>query len=285
MTAQEALGLGLQGSIMLTVLGFGLGATIPAANYLFHRPALLLRCVLSMIVVMPLIVVAVATALDLPFAVKVALVAISISPVPPILQKNQISAGGPLDFVTGLLVAMSALAIVLVPLWVWIIDQVFARHADLRPLAVAKIMLTTVFIPLTLGLLIRRFVPAAQRASSVVMAVAGVLLLVVLAFLIWGLWGQIVAFIGNGLVLLVIGLAVVGLIVGHFLGGPIEGDRTSLAMATASRHPAVALAVATSSVVVEAKAELAIILLYLIVATLVSIPYQKWRHRKLAKAT
>jgi hypothetical protein len=28
MTAQEALGLGLQGSIMLTVLGFGLGATV-----------------------------------------------------------------------------------------------------------------------------------------------------------------------------------------------------------------------------------------------------------------
>ena len=64
MTAQEALGLGLQGSIMLTVLGFGLGATFPEANYLFRRPALLLRCVLSMRVVTPLIVVAVATALD-----------------------------------------------------------------------------------------------------------------------------------------------------------------------------------------------------------------------------
>src|SRR5678815_1060452 len=52
MTAQEALGLGLQGSIMLTVLGFGLGATFAEANYLFHQPALLLRCVLSMNVVM-----------------------------------------------------------------------------------------------------------------------------------------------------------------------------------------------------------------------------------------
>ena len=68
------------------------------------------------------------------------------------------------------------------------------------------------------------------------------------------------------------------------LGGPIEGDRTALAMATASRHPAVALAVATSGVVVETKPELAVILLYLIVATLVSIPYQKWRHRGLVKA-
>ena len=88
--------------------------------------------------------------------------AISISPVPPILQKNQLGAGARIEFVTGLLVAMSALAIVLVPLSVWILDQVFARHAELYPLAVAKVMLTTVFIPLTIGLLIRRLVPAAQ---------------------------------------------------------------------------------------------------------------------------
>ena len=68
--------------------------------------------------------------------------AISISPVPPILQKKQLGAGGRIEFVTGLLVAMSALAIVLVPLWVWILDRVFARHAELYPLAVAKVMLT-----------------------------------------------------------------------------------------------------------------------------------------------
>jgi len=215
--------------------------------------------------------------------VKVALMAISISPVPPILQKNQIGAGGPLDFVTGLLVAMSALAIVLVPTWVWILDQVFARHAELGPLAVAKIMPTTVFIPLLFGLLIRRFVPAAQRASSAVMAFAGVLLIVVLLVLLWGLRAQIAGFVGNGQVLLIVGLVIAGLIVGHVLGGPIEGDRTSLAMATASRHPAVALAVASSGVVLGAKTELAVILLYLLAATLVSIPYQKWRHRRLMK--
>jgi len=283
MTVQQALGLGLQGSIMLTVLGFGLGATFPQANYLFRQPVLLLRCVLSMSVVMPIVVVAVATALDLQFEVKVALVAISMSPVPPILQQKQMGAGGRREFVTGLLVAMSALAVVLVPLSVWILDKVFARHAELYPLAVAKIMLTTVFIPLTLGLLIRRFVPAAQRASAVVMGIAGAILAVVAAILIWGLWPQVRAFIGDGQIRIIAAIVVAGLAVGHLLGGPIEGDRTALAMATASRHPAVALAVATSSVESQPKPELAVILLYLVVATLVSIPYQKWRHRSRAK--
>ena len=78
-----------------------------------------------MSVVMPMVVIAVAAVLDLPLEVKAALVAISISPVPPILQKKQVGAGGRIEFVTGLLVAMSVLAIVLVPLWVWILDQVF----------------------------------------------------------------------------------------------------------------------------------------------------------------
>jgi BASS family bile acid:Na+ symporter len=141
---------------------------------------------------------------------------------------------------------MSALAIVLVPLWVWILDRVFARHAELYPTAVAKVMLTTVFIPLTIGLLVRRFVPVAQRASGTVMTAAGVILGIVSAILIWGLWPQVRIFIGNGLILLIVAIVVAGLIVGHLLGGPIAGDRTALAMATASRHPAVALAVATS---------------------------------------
>jgi BASS family bile acid:Na+ symporter len=237
-----------------------------------------------MSVVMPLLVVIAATTLDLPFEVKVALVAISFSPVPPILQKKQLGAGGRIEFVTGLLVAMSALAIVLVPLSVWLIDQTFARHAELYPLAVAKVMLTTVFLPLTVGLLIRRFIPAARRASAPMMAIATAVLAIAAAILLWGLWAQVSVFIGNGLILLLVAMAVVGLAVGHLLGGPIEGDRTALAMATASRHPAVALAVATSGLEPQPRSELAIILLYLVIATVVSIPYQKWRRRSLAKA-
>ena len=63
----------------------------------------------------------------------------------------------------------------------------------------------------------------------------------------------------------------------------VEISPSLVAMATASRHPAVALAVATSGPLTEARPELAVILLYLVVATVVSIPYQKWRHRPSGK--
>ena len=78
------------------------------------------------------------------------------------------------------------------------------------------------------------------------------------------------------MLLVLIALAGIGLAVGHFLGGPLAGDRAALAISTASRHPAVALAVATSGSAVETKPAMAIILLYLLVAMVVCIPYQKW---------
>jgi BASS family bile acid:Na+ symporter len=279
MTASQWLGLALQASIMLTVLGLGLTATFQDATFLFRRPRLLLRAVLSMNVIMPIIAALIATTFALPFEVKVALVSLAVSPVPPIIQKKQITAGGRQEYVVGLLVAMSVLAIVLVPLTVEIIDHVFDRAAVIGPLAIAKIMFMTVLLPLSVGLLIRRWAPAAEKASGAIIAIAGILLVIAVVVLLFGLWPTIRTFIGNGVVLMCMVLAVIGLIVGHLLGGPRPGDRTALALSTSSRHPAVALAIATSGAISEPKPELGIILMYLVVATIVAIPYQKWRVR------
>jgi BASS family bile acid:Na+ symporter len=199
--------------------------------------------------------------------------ALSVSPVPPIIQEKQITAGGREKYVVGLLVAMSLLSVVLVPLTVAIIDRAFDRTAAISPAAVAKIMLMTVLAPLLAGLLIRQWVPKAAKASSGIIAVAGILLALGVALLLYGLWPIVRSYIGDGLVLMLALLAVLGLAAGHLLGGPLAGDRTSLALSTASRHPAVALAIATSGVLSDPKPELAIILLYLVVATAVSFPY------------
>lgn len=164
MTLAQWLNLILQASIMLTVLSLGLTASFQDATFLFERAKLLGRAALSMMFVMPAVAIFVATAIALPFQVKVALVALSVSPVPPIIQKKQITAGGREKYAVGLLVAMSLLAIVLVPLWVFIIDQVFDRHGVIGPLKIAKIMLTTVFAPLVAGVLIRRWMPSSSRA-------------------------------------------------------------------------------------------------------------------------
>jgi len=284
MSAAQWLGLILQASIMLTVLGLGLTTTWQDAVYLLRRPRLLLRAVLAMNIAMPIVAALIATSFSLPFEVMVALVALAVSPVPPIIQKKQITAGGRREYVVGLLVAMSVLAIVLVPLTVVILNFVFARSAVIGPAGVAKIMLMTVLAPLLAGLLVRQWIPAAEQASGAIIAIAGILLIAGVAMLLFGLWPTTRTYLGNGVVLMLAVLAVIGLGVGHFFGGPRPGDRTALALATASRHPAVALAIATSGTVIEPKPALAIILLYFIVATIVSFPYQNWRMREVVAA-
>ena len=71
-----------------------------------------------------------------------------------------------------------------------------------------------------------------------------------------------------------------GLAAGHLLGGPQSEDRTALALSTSSRHPAVALAMASANFP-DQKLIPAAILLYLIVNAIVSLPYLAWRRHRL----
>jgi hypothetical protein len=64
---------------------------------------------------------------------------------------------------------------------------------------------------------------------------------------------------------------------GHLLGGPEPGGRTALALATAFRHPGIALAAAAANF--PAENFVAVILLYLLVSAVVGVPYAIWRRR------
>jgi BASS family bile acid:Na+ symporter len=77
-------------SIVLNVVALGLKATPAAATCLFRRPRELGRAFLSMNVVMPLLALGLAMAFDLNPAVKIALVALAVSPIPPMLPKGRL---------------------------------------------------------------------------------------------------------------------------------------------------------------------------------------------------
>ena len=86
--------------------------------------------------------------------------------------------------------------------------------------------------------------------------------------------------IGNGHVIAIAAFVAIGLIVGHLLGGPDPRDRVVLALATASRHPGVALAIAAANFPQE-KGVMGAILLYLVISLIVSVAYLAWRRRAL----
>jgi len=71
---------------------------------------------------------------------------------------------------------------------------------------------------------------------------------------------------------------VVGLTVGHLLGGPDPHDRRVLALATATRHPGVAMAIAALNFPDQRAAQI-VIVYHLIFGAIVSFPYVKWQAR------
>ena len=101
--------------LLLLVATLGLQANPGDVTALLRQPGRLFRSLTSMLVVMPIVAAALAAAFDLDRAVKIALVALALSPVPPFLPPKNIKAGGESSYAIGLLVATSLVSIVYVP--------------------------------------------------------------------------------------------------------------------------------------------------------------------------
>ena len=273
MTTQQVVILVLQVSILLTVFGFGLQTTLHDLQYLVRRPGLLVRSLLAMFVIMPIVAVILVRAFELRPSFEIALLALAISPVPPLLPGKEGKAAGHAAYGLALMAVVSILAIVVVPLWVQLLGRYFDRQLQMPPVAIAKVVVVMTILPLLTGVIVRTLLPAVAtrlekpaRLVSTVLLLAGALALVIAAMpVIWSVTEP-------GILLAVTVFVLVGLGVGHWLGGPRPEDATVLALSTASRHPAIALAVAKLNFPDEPHLG-ATILLYLILLTVLTVPY------------
>jgi BASS family bile acid:Na+ symporter len=261
----------------LMVFGVALGAGRTHLRAAFARPGLLARSLVAMFVVMPIVAVLIAKNFDLNRALLVALLLLALSPVPPILPGKQIKSGGSESFVLGLLVVSALAAIAIVPAGVSVIGSVFQRDLDVPFAVVGKVVGTSVLLPVVLGLAVAHFAPAfAAKATDPVAKVSGLVLLVCLLPILWAGWRSLWVQMENFTVLAMLGFIAIGLLAGHLLGGPRDGDRTALALATASRHPGVAIAV-LNAIDPGHKDVVLVVVLYLIVGMVATNPYVRWR--------
>ena len=264
--------LTLQVSIFCTVFGFGLKTTTDDLMYLIRRPGLLLRSLLAVFVIMPVIAVTLVRLFDFRHVVEVALIALAISPVPPLLPKRELKAGGQDSYGLGLMAILALLSIAVAPLASSILERVFGHSLTVAPGAIAVLAFKTVLLPLAVGMIVHAAVPRlAEKIEKPVALVANVLLslgaIVFLVTLAPALW----ALIGQGTLVAMIIFAVAGLIVGHFMGGAEPSHSVVLALSSACRHPAIALAIAAAAFPREHFG--APIILYLLVGIIVGIPY------------
>jgi BASS family bile acid:Na+ symporter len=279
MDLAQLIRLAITASILLLVFALGLRTTAEDTTYLFRRPARFLRGFLAMGVIVPAVAAALAALLDLAPAVKIALVAMAVSPVPPILPGRQLKLGGRSRYVYGLLVAAALVAVGFVPLAIEVLGWLFGREAHIGASVVARIVAVTVLLPLAVGLIVHRAAPVlAERIAPWAARVGNLLLLTGLLAVLIAVGPAVVSLIGDGTVLVIALVVAAGVAAGHWLGGPDPGDRTALAIAASMRHPGVALAIARLNFP-EERLVPAAVLLYLLVTVIMTLPYGAWRRR------
>jgi BASS family bile acid:Na+ symporter len=270
MNLEALILLVLKISIVLNVFALGLKATFADATYLFRHPRELGRAFLSMNVLTPLLALVLVLTFNLHPAVKIALVALSVSPVPPFFPKKALKVGGKDDYSVGLLVVTSVLAIIVIPITMEIFERIGVVPLHMPARSVAALVATTVLAPLLVGIALRAVAPTlVERAAKPVGILANVLLVLSVLPVLFGSIPTILSLIGDGTLLSFTGFALLGYIFGYLLGGPEPENRRVLALATTSRHPAIAIAIAHANFP-QQKLAVPAIVLYLIVSGIVT---------------
>jgi BASS family bile acid:Na+ symporter len=265
--------LGFQVSLVAIVLAAGMATSARHAFSLARKPGLLLRSLVSMQVLAPLLAVALATTLPLNGAVKIALVMVAVSPVPPFIPRRELKAGGSRAYAISLLATSAMLSVLIIPVTLLLLGRWFGLPLAIAPLVVAKLVAMTVLIPLAVGICVHELAPAFGTRASRFVDIAGSLLLV--ASMIPKLisaWPSFLHLIGDGTLVILVTFVVGALLIGHLLGGPRSENRTVLALSTASRHPGIAIALAQANFA-EQRLAVPAVLLFVIVSVVVSTPY------------
>jgi BASS family bile acid:Na+ symporter len=276
--------VGIKASIFLLVVSVGLGAARGEQRYVLRRPGQIARSLFAMNIVMPLVAAALAVALSLSPPVTIALIALAVSPVPPILPRKQLKAGGSAEYVIALLACAALFSIVFVPVAIDALSTAFGNPVHVGARVIARTVLTTVLIPLGVGIGIRWLAPRfAERLQGPLGKIAALLLVAGVVPLVVRLWPAMAALIGGGALGAIVIFSILGHALGHWLGGPEPGDRTVLALATAARHPGVALAIATVGFPQQRMAVIPAILLVLVVNLFTSALYLAWSRRHAAE--
>ncbi len=279
MSPGEIIGLLLRACILSTVFALGLKATQEDVAYLLHKPQLLLRSLLAMYLLTPLIAVLLVLAFNAPLPVEIAVLLMAISAGAPALPKKLLKLGANPPYVYSLAVIAALLAIVTVPLSLAALNAFFRRDVG-GPAGQIAYALTTAFLaPLVAGMVVRLFWPAlAERIDDPIISTAGIVLLGLILLIVATQFSSIIG-IGLPAFLLIVVITLASLAVGHVLGGPDPSDRTTLALACASRFPALGLLIASLNFP-NAK-PMPIVVAYLLIANLTVMPYMRWRKSQL----
>ncbi len=275
-SAAAKFGFGV--SLAVLVFGSGLGARFSDVPALLRRPGLLVRSLFAVLVVAPVVAIALVRVFSLKPEVAIALVALSVSPLPPLLPGRGEKAGGEPEYGLALVLILAALAIPVILVSAEVLRTVFGRDYAAAPWAIARLLTLSVLGPMVAGMALARFWPsAAPRLEASLRRVQRWLLPIAMVALVISAAPDMWSLIGDHTVIAIGTFVVTAFAAGHLLGGSDRRYAAVLALATSCRHPATALALASANFPgTDAHAAVA---LYGVVTAIVGGVYTLWFKR------
>lgn len=270
-------------SVFVVMLTTGIQTSFKDIFSLWQRRELLVKALLSALVLFPLGGAIIAGfLLNLPLRAGLGLALIAAAPGAPLLTKRATLAGGNVPIALSFQVTLSSLAIFTTPLTLLMIALVFSRvEQNAEFLVIAKQVATVQFLPLGIGLLIRRFAGnSLDDISNLFATIVNTLFLVLIVFLL-GISITVIPKVEPQVLIAIVLIVAFGLTCGHLLGGPDIDTRSSIATGTIARNVGLALFLAAANGVGQA---IPTIIAYMIVGGLVALPYNVWIKKQMKTA-
>ena len=269
-------------SVTVFTLMLAIGVNQPLANLLslWRQPAELVRAFVAIVVVVPIVVAVLLSVFDLPAGITTGLVLLAASPGAPLTTKRSKAAGADLSYVSTVQLAMALLAVIMTPLILSVFYAIFELDIErISPTGVARQIALVTFLPVLIGILLRKFAPVlVGKISRPLDKLADLLFLALVAALIIALVAspdlRSLLLIGWPAVIAVLLMAVLALATGHFLGGPRNDRKGGLAIACLARNIGLALFIAEAAD--SAHTVIPALLAYMLIGSAVAIPYSIW---------
>jgi len=270
-------------TLMLTI---GVNESLQQLMSLWRQPAILLRALLAVIVLVPMLVAVLLWLFDLPPAVATGLALLAAAPGAPLTTKRAKIAAADTIYVSSLQLTLALLAVVITPLTLAIYYALFELTIEaVSPIKVASQIARVTFLPVVIGLLLQHFAPKFTiLIRKPLNILANVLLILLVLAIVAVLF--VTPELRAGLLLgwqpsaVIVMMAVAALAVGHSIGGPRADQRGALATACVARNFGLALFITGLSE--SGAASMSTLVVYLILGAATAIPYALWIRRQVA---
>ena len=268
---------GLAISVFLLKFGIGLSIAPGDLRFIRERPGLMLKSLAAVTVLVPIAVLAIVLLVQPPRRFAIGLAILAASPAAPMIVGKVKKSGGSAGYAASLQLVVTLLAVISTPLVLEFLSWALHFKAEIDPLRVAWQVFITIFLPIGLGVMVGAKLPRLGGLGTWLVKIATFIFLAILLLILTQTAG---AFLHMDLrsYLSIVLTVLAALAIGHLLAPKEPEMKTTLALETAMRNPALALLIGALNF--PQTKPLPILIPCVVISVLIVTAYAKWQGRK-----